>query len=241
MSKKPDYIQLSDDYNELASDVASITKKHEKLKAKLDEIDAEFTIYLNRLVIYIKNEFWNKYSYKKHTFLIANNDDKKLIRFFDQKDMKIAKAKYDSEQEDKKDVLEDDFNFFDDDIDDKKEFDNMIDFLQNNISTVKYECEINHKQENTIQKLTIDTDRIEEKYHYAKTIMRDLENDYTDCMSEIISRLEEDENYDFNMDTDEIMSVRNEETMTWHLIYYHLDEETLKQQLKEELDKQKKD
>ena len=31
MSKKPDYIQLNDDYNELASDISSITKKHEKL------------------------------------------------------------------------------------------------------------------------------------------------------------------------------------------------------------------
>jgi hypothetical protein len=229
MSKKPDYIQLNDDYNELASDISSITKKHEKLKAKLDDIDAEFTIYLNRLIIYIKNEFWNKYSYKKYTFLISNEKDgTKKIKFFDQKDMKIAKAKYDSEQEDKKDVLEDDFNFFcDDDLNDKKEFDNMIDFLQNNISTVKFECDINHKQENTIRKLTIDTDRLEEHYHYAKTIMQDLESEYTDCMTEIISRLENDDEYDFNIETDEIMSIRDEETMIWHLIYYRLDSDTI--------------
>ena len=225
MNKKPNYIQVDKKYDELASTIAELSKSHDAISKKEKEAKEEFSALLSRLSLYIKNEFWNKYSFKKHTFLITKDEK---LRFYDQSEMKIAKAKYDAEQE--VDVMEDydifcDDGFFENSGDSSKKFYDMLDFLQSKLSKLLFECNISQKQRTTLQLLTDNSDKIEQRHKFILQKKDDIESAYADCMADIIDKLTNDKAYDFDFENDEIMSVRDEKTMQWHLIYYHLDEE----------------
>ena len=56
--------------------------------------------------------------------------------------------------------------------------------------------------------------------NYYKWNVQNNTTDYTDCLNEILQQLTEDKKYNFNYDKDELVSVRDEKTMTWHLIFY---------------------
>lgn len=222
MAKKPTYNLLSEDYNRFAKDIAKFTKKHNKLKEKLLEIDEEFQIILNRIVMYTKNEFWNKYNYKKYTFLIAEEESAHQILFIKKDEFEVAHEKYEAMQEDKKDILEDDFCFGNSD-DEEENVNDIINFIQENVSKIYHKCPINYKQENTIKSIIQQVDQLEDKQDYIKEIMKEFETDYNDCMGEVFARLEMDNECDFNIDTDELITILDDKTMTWRLAYYHLD------------------
>ena len=67
MEKQMDieYTELDNSYNTLAKALANLIKQHTKTQKKIQEIKQQLEIIYNRLEIYIKNEFYDTYCYKK--------------------------------------------------------------------------------------------------------------------------------------------------------------------------------
>lgn len=218
-----EYIQLDSSYDDMAKEIAMITKQHNKLQQKSKELSKELKIKLNQISLYFRNEFWEDYSYKKHIFMIDKND----LLFYNTKEMKIAQAKYDATQEDK-DTFDEDFNSDTEDIldfssttkSDDNEYNNMVTFLKKELKEPIFEIKINPKQKITVNRLINRKEKLDKKFIYATQQMQYLQQDYGEAIEEIIDRLQEDKKYNFNYDTDEIMSVRDKKTLLWHLIYF---------------------
>lgn len=226
MEKQMDieYTELDSSYNTLAKALANLIKQHTKTQKKIQEIKQQLEVIYNRLEIYIKNEFYDTYCYKKQVFIL----DKDKIIFYKQSDMDKAKEAYEDyidEEDDFDKEFEDMYNLDFMDIDQIEEEDSnayhkMVDFLKKELKKPLYEKDINSKQIKTMNKIISSSLHIKEKYNYAQQKLSDLEADYTDCLNEILQQLTEDKKYNFNYDKDELVSVRDEKTMTWHLIFY---------------------
>lgn len=230
MDKNELYTELDSTYDTLAKYVATTSRQIDKTRDKAEEIDKEFQINLNRLSLYIRNEFWDKYSYKRHTFLVTKDNS---FKFYSQKKLKIATAKYEAMQEDEDDNFDKEFSlYFDDEFFDfeaeeeilKKQFEDKITFLEKELGKPLFETKINPKQEKTINKIVTYNKELEKKSNFAHDKVAGLEQEYNDCLQEIVSTLIDDEKYDFDIETDEIMTVRDPKTMIWHLIYFNADE-----------------
>ena len=94
MEKQMDieYTELDSSYNTLAKALANLIKQHTKTQKKIQEIKQQLEVIYNRLEIYIKNEFYDTYCYKKQVFIL----DKDKIIFYKQSDMDKAKEAYDN-------------------------------------------------------------------------------------------------------------------------------------------------
>lgn len=228
------YTELNSDYDNLAKYIAKIARQIDKVNEKIKELDNDYQIQLNRLELYIKNEFWDKYSIKKHSFLMTTD---KHFKFYTQKKMKSATAKYEAVQEENDvDDFDEEFNmlfsedygldFEEEEAKKKQQFNEKVEFLEKELGRALFSVEVNSKQENTIGGIILQNEELEEKYRFAKEKLTNLQQEYDDCMNEIVSKLVDDTGYDFNIDTDEIMAVRDEDTMLWHLIYFNTEEIT---------------
>lgn len=222
--KDVEYIKLDSSYDDMARDFAELVRQHSKASKKIEEIKGELDILYNRLTLYCKNEFFNKYSSKKHSFII----EKDTIYFYKEKDLKRAKQRYEDYVNDTYDFdqeFEEMYNMDFMDIDelaqqDNKNYHKMVNFLIKNLGKPEYKCQINAKQKNSLNNIIRSCLNVEEKHNYMKQRISDLEADYTDCLNEILHQIQDDDNYEFDYEKDELVSVKDVKTGSWHLIYY---------------------
>lgn len=228
---KSQYIQLDESYDDYAKDIATLRKKHDKIKNKVDELDKQFSVIANRIELYIKNVVWKDYSYKKYTFLISCNEKPHHLKFFLKENVTIAREQYEEKCEDEDTTFDEELETVDDeflfetvfgvaDLDEMEaDYNDMITFLIEHSGTPSFDHTLTSSQEATINELAQQLDSVEKKFQYAKEKQNELSEAYDSCMMTIIETLEDDDDYDFNREVHEIVTSKDSNTMRWHLYY----------------------
>jgi len=218
------YTTLDENYDVYAKSLALLNKQIQKFDDYKEKIAQDVAIIYRRLELYVKNEFWNNYSTDLHTFLITNDQKFKI---FPQEEFKSINAKYDFIESDKDFISQDLDEVFNIDFDFEMDFNNeeksrhdKIDFVDKHIKTVLFCCDINKKQQNTLDNIVNSYKELFEKKNYICSRKDEATTEYEDLLDELTMKLMDDEHYDFNIDEDSIMTVREEDSYIWHIIYY---------------------
>lgn len=239
---KNEYTELNQKkYGAAAESMAKMQRKVNKYIKKNNDICNKVNINLNRLHLYVTNEFCKSYSYKKDTIAFLENN---VVEIHNNKKVNIAMIKYQESQENENTEDEnelEELGFFcinEDDLCTNNEeniivlYDTKKDIRQY-LPNVKKSYFLNNKQINTLKQLTEKYDASYQKYTFIKSKLDDLEYDYSDMFARMVDELEKDKNYDFDCSKHELIIVRNKKTLEWSLVYIEVG-------LKESFSKDKK-
>ena len=226
-----DYTMLDESYDEQAKLFATLVRLHIKTKEKLHELHQKVLQANERLNLYIRNAFWDKFNTMKYSTII---DDGKIF-FYNLKKVSALKIKFNEEQLDKDEYFNNLFNqqymeqvmYFDELFDDEEEDYNenklFVEFLRKELGEPLFTSPITKQQHQTINGLTDKCYSAEDKRMFAKNQLDDMQEDYAQFLCDIVTKLAEDENYDFDPECDELMTVKDSQTKSWNIIYYTLD------------------
>lgn len=218
---------LDDDYNDYAKDLADLQKGINTVKKKLLEFQKEAKINVNRLTIYVKNQFYENYKFQD-ALILFRRDNK--IEFQLVEDVNLAKKKYEELKESSDDTwLLDELEMVEsngilvtiesapsNNIDSILEpfyqtYDNIKQYLPKPIK----ECDITAKQKSQLKELLFNCDN--PKYQFLLDKLESLQSQYLETVDEVLDMINTSE-YDFDIETDELITVRNDKDMTWHLV-----------------------
>jgi len=217
-------IILDKDYDGYAKDLADIQRLTDICRKKLEEYQKSIKININRLTIYVRNQFKSDYLIEKHVMLFRR-DDKIEIRTAEE--VELAKKKYDEYKDAEDDswllkeleMVNSEFDIIPlvmmNDGDDFEEFYNTYDKIKQYLPETKDVYEVTKDQKEKLKELIKSCDS--PQYHFLIEKMEALQESYMDIVDEVLDNLNESE-YDFDISTDELSTVRNEKDLTWRLV-----------------------
>jgi len=246
-----EHFVLNEEFDEAAEKLAKLQKNMDVGKKKARQYNQETKVNVNRLSIYIKNQFFNDFKFKKHC-LLFRRDNKIEFQYFE--DVDLAKKKYealgkkDNDWTDEIDMFDDQFEGFifssigpmgnesEDELEEYyKDYDNMKKYLPKPIKR----CKITNEQKSELKKLLFACDH--PKMGLLLDRMDFFQAEYLDTVDEVLDMLTDLE-IPFDITRDKLVTVRDDRDMSWHLVievnddFEELEEEEineLKKQLKE--------
>lgn len=217
-------IILDKEYDGYAKNLADIQRLTDICRKKLSEYQKSVKVNINRLTIYIKNQFSKDYSIEKDV-LLFRRDNKIEIRTI--QEVELAKKKYEEYKDAEDDTwLLKELEMVGNDFDiipfvitgndnNLEEFYNTYDKIKQYLPETKNVFEISKDQKEKLYNLIKGCDS--PQYHFLIEKMETLQESYMDIVDEVLDNLNESE-YDFDISADELSTVRNEKDLTWRLV-----------------------
>lgn len=223
------YTELDESYDKYAKDIMLLLKEMEQIQSHINKIDAKIQQEYLRLQLYIQNEFWMKYSIKKHSFLLLSEPENKLV-LFPQKELTEINALYDDIGDSDFDIeselaelFNDDFDFSSIAEDEQTKAKKKIKFVNEHIKNREFEAVVNSKQRATLEQITRNYKNLLEKKTYLNNRKQEANDNYMEIIDDVTNTLVEDENYNFNPEEDSLMTVKLTDSSIWKFIYYNED------------------
>jgi hypothetical protein len=219
-----EHFVLGEEFNDAAERLAKLQKNMDAGKKKAHQYNKETKVNVNRLSIYIKNQFFNDFKFKKHC-LLFRRDNKIEFQYFE--DVDLAKRKYEAlgkknnDWTDEIDVFDDPIEGFifssmnnecEDELEDYyKDYDNMKKYLPKPVKR----CKITNEQRNELKNLLFACDH--PKMGLLLERMDFFQAEYLDIVDEVLDMLIDME-IPFDITRDKLITVRDDRDMSWHLV-----------------------
>ena len=216
---------LDDDFNRYAKDLADLQKGINMIKKKLVEFQKEVKVNVNRLTMYIVNQFFKEYKFTKDVILFRRDNK---VEFQKTENVDLAKKKYEELKESTDDSwLLDELDLISSENilitigGEKSDDDSELEYFYQNYDNIKKYLpktnrvfEINAKQKMQLKELLLNCDN--PKYQFLLEKLDAFQNDYLEIVDEVLDNLANSE-YEFDIERDEIVTIRDDKDMTWHL------------------------
>jgi len=228
-------IYLNDDFNESAKELADLQKGINVIKKKLSEFQKEIKVNINRLTVYIINQFFKEYKFSEDIILFRRDNK---IEFQKTDVVDLAKKKYEELKESSDDTwLLDELDMIGNEgiliaiegSSGKQSDDSELESFYKNYDNIKRYLpktdkvfEINAKQKSQLKELFFNCDN--PKYQFLLDKLESFQSQYLEVVDDVLDMLSTSE-YDFNIETDEIITIRNDKDMSWHLVIERKEEE----------------
>lgn len=221
------YTVLDEEYDSYAADLMFFQNETNLIQSHIKKIKDKVDQHYTRLQLYIKNEFWDKYNVKKHSFLMTEDSPQKIV-IFSQEEFKEINALYDEIGANDSDSIEQELEeLFNDDFDFGAEIDESVNntkkkikFMLEHIKERLFECELNKKQCETLTKITFKYRNCIDKNNYLVSRKIESQENFDTVISELVDKLAEDEKYDYNPDDCELTTIKMKNSNIWKIIYY---------------------
>ena len=226
MSNTKSTIVLGDEFNEQAKDLADLQRIIDMTKKKLNAYSKKMKADINRLSMYIINQFFKGYKFEEHIILFRRD---LKIEFQKLKDVELAKKKYEELQDAMDDSwLDDELSMVTDngllvsfedvmsmnDDSDLENYYHEYDNIKKYLPPSKHVYSVSKNQMNELKNLLLKCNNPQYKFLVDK--LDSLQSTYLETVDEVLDMIDSYDIY-FNIETDEVVTARDDDDMTWHL------------------------
>ena len=203
-------------YDSLADAMALNDRNCGKLARKLDMLDTKLQVAANQLNLYVTNAMYKDYDCTVHSALFIDGK----VQVYMYEDVRRAVIKL-HEQDDE--FVDEEysafFSYFNDDALDVDDSAMTIDAIISYLPEPLFTMEVTERQVASFQDLAEQYDNIYRQHMFVTNKLNAAQDEHDELIRAILIKVLNDDRYNFDIDEDKIIVVKNEARCTYHAIF----------------------